>query len=152
MLLGGVWGRYVPPSRYGWQDFPTVDVPLLDYDTVADMSGAWICMPALSPVISERALRKLRHDVLVLLVACGLPYVIEYFTLYPFRHAVFETNFRVGKAVVDRLDLLDLLVDARFSPVVYRSVWAEGLTDEHDDHGRSGRGAGCLRPTGGRGR
>jgi len=107
-------------------------VPLLDYDTVSDMSGAWICLPASSPVVSERALRKLRHDVLVLLVACGLPYVIEYFTLHPFRHAVFETNFRVGKAVVDRLDLL---VDARFSSVVYRSVWAEGLTDEHDAHG-----------------
>jgi hypothetical protein len=140
-LLGGVWGRYVPPSRYGWQDLRTVDVPFLDYDTLNDVSGAWLCMPASSPTISERTLHRFHHDVLIPLVACGLPYVIEYFTLHPFRHAVFETNFRVGNVVVDRLDLLDLLVDARAGSVVYRSVWMECMTYEYDDHGRSGRGA-----------
>jgi hypothetical protein len=60
--------------------------------------------------------------------------LIEYFTLYPFRHAVFETNFRVSEVMTRRLDQLDLPVDAQLSSVVYRSVWAEWLTHEHDNH------------------
>lgn len=124
LLLGGLWGTYVPPCVGGWVDRPTLDIPSLDYDFLGAVCGAWVCLPS---SLSSRQLGRIHHSVRVALSAACLPFVIEFFSPFPYRHSVFESNFKVGDVLVDRIALVDDLRRARFTYGLYRFAWFEGV-------------------------
>lgn len=123
-LLGGMWGTYVPPCVGGWLDYPTVEIPSLDYALLGAVNGAWVCLPS---SLSRRELSRIHHSVQVALSAAGLPYIIEFFSPFPYRHSVFESNFKVGGILVDRVALVGALREARFTWALYRFAWFDGV-------------------------
>jgi hypothetical protein len=124
MYLGGYFGRYFPPSLFGhgWVDRHTLVVPMLSYAFFQEFAfkGAWLCLPTSLGKHKIAALQdKLRRTCFM----HSLPYVLEYFTLYPVQHSLYETNFRLPAGLaVDRRVLMSFLEEARFGHTIYRSV------------------------------
>lgn len=129
MYLGGYYGRYFPPSLFGqgWVDRHTLVVPTLTpaFFREFNFKGAWLCLPT---TLGKRNIAILREKLRRVLFMHSLPYVLEYFTLHPVQHSLYETNFRLPMGLmVDRRVLMAFLEDATFSHTVYRSVGLEGI-------------------------